>query len=339
MLSFIEHGSHCRQTMDCVQGVLLIEYLREHPRIEKQVLFEWFRKIAVNLERYHRCRKRQNYKCLNPYSIVITEKQSVSLLDMEAPENEFVMKHMQKRAMKNHFLKPVYDMAADGTYSADLFSYGKTLQFILACAKIVPELTGREEAALMRITGRCTGEYKKKYQDFQQVMKALPSVRIQKNIGIKRIRISRIAGCAAAGIVICAFLAAGRQGIASSRENEQADLFSKQRDEKTIELQEEIELDTVRNLAETYEKKGMIEKARAAYGRLLEIGSDADEIEEAAVKKMNLEARQGDYIGAVQTGEYAMNKLGQSQEISELLVKYESETEEQKQEYIEEPVS
>lgn len=343
VLSFIEHGTHCRQTMDCVQGTLLIEYLRENPRVDKQMVFGWFRKIALSLERYHRCRKRQNYKCLNPYSIVISEDQSVSLLDMEAPENEFVMKQMQKRAMKNHFLKPVYDMASDGTYSADLFSYGKTLRFILSYAEIIPELTNREETCLMRVTGRCIGERKKKYQDFQQVMNALPSVKTGKNIGVKRIRIPRLAGCAVAGVAVCAFLAAGRQGIASSHENmqlgQQAEEVGTQQNEKTLELQEELELDTVRYLAETYEKAGMTEKACAAYGRLIEIGSGSDEIEQAAVKKMNLEAGQGNYICAVQTGEYAMDKLGQSREISELLLEYESETAEQKQVFVEESVS
>lgn len=343
VLNFIEHGTHCRQTMDCIQGTLLIEYLRENPRVEKKVVFEWFSKIALSLDRYHRCRKRQNYKCLNPYSIVIAEDQSASLLDMEAPENEFVMRQMQKRAMKNHFLKPVYDMASDGTYSADLFSYGKTLQFILSYVEIIPELTNREEADLMRITSRCIGEHKKKYQDFQQVMKALPSARTGKNTGMKRTRISRLAGCAAAGIAVCAFLTAGRQGIVSSRENVQAEQqeesVSVQKEEKTIEQQEEIELDTVRYLAEAYEKEGMIQKACAAYERLIEIESRNDEIEQAAVKKMNLEAGQGDYTCAVQTGEYVMDKLGQSKEISELLDEYESEIPEQKQDFIEEPVS
>ena len=50
VLKFIEHDAHCRQSMDCVRGTVLLSYLKEHPQIEKAVLFGWFRELAVSVE-------------------------------------------------------------------------------------------------------------------------------------------------------------------------------------------------------------------------------------------------------------------------------------------------
>lgn len=339
VLSFIEHGAGCRQTMDCVQGVLLIEYLRENPRVEKQVVFGWFRTIAVNLEHFHRCRKRQNYKCLNPYSIVVSEDGSVSLLDMEAPDNGFVMKQMQKKAMRNHFLKPVYDMAADGTYGADLFAYGKTVRFILACADITPKLTGKEESVLSKISGQCIGERRKKFENFEQVMKVLPSVKVKKHISQRKIRGIKAAGGAAAVLSAAFFLVAGKQGIASGVDDVPQKKTESAAVKKTINSQERIELEAVRFLAESYEQEGMADKACSAYGRLTEIGQSDEEIEEAALKKMSIEAGMGSYTLAVQTGEDVLGRIRESEKISELLTKYKEELKTREEESFENPIS
>ena len=37
VLRFIEHGAQCRQSMDCVEGTILIYYLRDHPTVEKHI--------------------------------------------------------------------------------------------------------------------------------------------------------------------------------------------------------------------------------------------------------------------------------------------------------------
>ena len=220
VLSFVEHGTHCHQAMDCVQGTLLIEYLRERPEIEKQVLFEWFRKIGVCMEQYHRCRKQQNYKCLNPYSIVVTEEREIRLLDMEAPENGFVMKQMQKRAMRDHFVRPMFDRDDGRRNGTDLFAYGKTVRFMLACSSPVPALTKREARTFMRVTEKCMGESRKNYEEFQEVLKVLPEARGKKSPRtLFKNRASGLAWGAAACVLLCFALAVGRQGLALGEEN------------------------------------------------------------------------------------------------------------------------
>ncbi len=239
VLSFVEHGAHCRQTMDCVQGTLLIEYIKENPQIEKQVLFEWFRKIGVCLDQYHRCRNRRSYRYLNPYSVVVTEERNIRLLDMEAPENGFVMKQMQKRAMREHFVKPVYGLGKERTNCADLFAYGKTLRFILACSCPEPELTRWEEARLLKLTERCMGESKKSYEDFQEVLKSLPSIKRNGRDEGRRSghRTARLAWSAAACVILCTALAVGRQGLASDGEQAEELLAAEKPDAAEIEIE------------------------------------------------------------------------------------------------------
>lgn len=375
VLSFVEHGAHCRQAMDCVQGTLLIEYLREKPEVDKYVLFDWFRKIAVSMERYHRCRNYQNYKYLNPYSVVVMEDEDIRLLDMEAPENGFVMKQMQKRAMRSHFVKPVYEMESWRKNGADLFAYGKTVRFILACAYPVPELSRWEEARLMKLTERCMGETKREYEDFQDVLKELPAVK-KKNRPEKRKMERRtigLAGGAAACVILCAALAAGRQGLASGSESweqeepemveeaavsaqpdittemaAQPDITTEASDpeeiveqaaeilesymafndengwKKAVYLGEKLEEEAVRYLAAAYRKTGDGEAAQKAYGRLIELGESADEIEEAGLGKMELEAETGNYDQAVQTGRSVLEKIGDSEPISARIAEYEA---------------
>ena len=85
VLRFIEHGVHCRQSLDCIRGMLLIRYLQVEHRIGKKELFRWFRQLCVCVDQYHRCRKQREYRYLNPYSVVVSEDGELFLLDLEAP--------------------------------------------------------------------------------------------------------------------------------------------------------------------------------------------------------------------------------------------------------------
>ena len=73
VLKFIEHGVHCRQSMDCVQGKILLNYLKENPQIERGMLISWFWELAVSVDQYHRSHGRQNYRYLNPCSVIVSE--------------------------------------------------------------------------------------------------------------------------------------------------------------------------------------------------------------------------------------------------------------------------
>lgn len=176
VLKFIEHGAQCRQSMDCEKGDLLVYYLRENRRLEKETLFEWFRQIGISTDQFHRCRGGRRYRYLNPYSIVAAEDGRVYLLDLEAPENENVLKKMQQRAVRKHFVKAVSGEESGLAGDPDLFGYGRTMQFVLAYTAVVPPLTRREEKKLDRIIERCTKFSRNRYSDTRQAANDIPSV-------------------------------------------------------------------------------------------------------------------------------------------------------------------
>lgn len=216
VLRFIEHGAHCRQSMDCVRGTVMAEFLKKNPQIEKATLFRWFRELCVCLEQYHRSRKgRKEYRYLNPYSIIVTEELELRLLDLEAPENGFVMKQMQRRAVREHFVKPVCEMERDREYRVDLFAYGRMAQFLLAYVEMEPDLTRMEEFRLSRIIGRCTGERRGTYESMTHVIRDLPPVPKDAGAAVKQrknLRKSILAG-ACICVVLCLVAVLIRGGI------------------------------------------------------------------------------------------------------------------------------
>lgn len=178
VIRFIEHGNRCRPAMDCVQGELLIYRIKRCPEIEKSVLFAWMRQLVIQIEQYHRCRNNKCYKYINPYSVLVTRDDQILLLDLEAESNAFVMKSMQKRAMRNHFVKPIVHIRENNRISLDLYGYSKTIQFLLASTYVTPALTGWEKRRLSKIIEKCLNENsKKQYEDMKQVEKELPYVK------------------------------------------------------------------------------------------------------------------------------------------------------------------
>lgn len=377
VLKFIEHGTQCRQSMDCERGSLLIYYLKDKPQIEKGVLFEWFRQIGLCVDQYHRCRRGQRYRYLNPYSIVVSEEGRLYLLDLEAPENEPVMKQMQHRSVRNHFIRPVSETKTGIAGDVDLFGYGRVIQFIMAYISVFPRLNRREERRLSRVVSRCTEVSGKHYGDIRQAVSDIPMV-------AKRPLFFKPPGrraAAAAGVCFCVILAAlavrfiwpiqntdaGAPG-ADSRINSKtaagktvrqqdgpeqtegnggADTAFRMTDdeivsgagemlktyllqnteegnERVLLLGREMELDVVRSLAAVYERQDMREEAVLAYGRLVEIEEGAEQIENAAGKKMKLEAEQGQYAQAVLTGEQALARLEDSEMIRRQIDEYRS---------------
>lgn len=187
VIRFIEHGSRCRPMMDYVQGELLIYRVGRCPEIEKKVLFTWFRQLLIQIDQYHRCRRNQSYRYINPYSVLITKDDQIMLLDLDAESNAFVLKNMQKRAMRNHFIKPIVHIKENTKISLDLYGYAKTVQFILSEMKVEPHLTRWEEHRLAKVIKKCLDEEpKKQYEELKQVEKELPIFRAGETGSVRR---------------------------------------------------------------------------------------------------------------------------------------------------------
>lgn len=200
VIRFIEHGNRCHPTMDCISGQLLIYRVQQYPEMEKNKVFGWIKQLAEQLELYHRCKNNHPYRYLNPYSVLVTKDENIALLDMEAKSNEFVLRNMQKQAMRSHFVKPIVHIKENTRQALDLYSYGKTVQFLLANISIRPALTKREEYRLAKVIEKCLGEHpKKQFGELSQMRKELPVIK-ERNTGVwkRRAAYMTLAVCMAA---------------------------------------------------------------------------------------------------------------------------------------------
>ena len=128
VLRFQEYKDQCRQSADCLEGCLLIYYLQEHECIGKGQLFSWFRQLWKSLDDYQRSNG-MNYGCLTPYSVLVVGEAGLFLLDPVGEENGFIIKRMQQRAVRNHFIKKDGRQQGREQKSADLYGYGKGRRF------------------------------------------------------------------------------------------------------------------------------------------------------------------------------------------------------------------
>ena len=318
VLKFIEHGTTCRRSLDCVQGVSLIRRMKTHPGMDRRGMLVWFREIARCVDQYHRSGSGQDYRYLNPYSIIVTEEDGLRLLDLEAPDNASVIKQMQTGAVRDHFVRPVYDLGISRNHETDLFAYGKTIQFMLAYTEVRPSLTRLEEMKLQRVISRCTGESGKRYGDFGQVLKALPQIpeaESAKPQGKKQ-SLKRIAGGVGLGVAACLCLCvllgvekkslvkAEEEAIYKEAEGEGKKKAEEKYERRILSMKEEQDMErTVCEVAEQAAEAGgmaadMPDQIRAeetekqlitAYDNLLKYEKDPAKAEEIRQKKAELE--------------------------------------------------
>ena len=251
---FIDQGTRCRQSLDCVEGTLLAYYLRDNPEVEKAVLFEWFRQIGKSLEQFRRCRGGKGYRYLNPYSIIVTEEERICLLDLDSPENESVMKMMQHRAVRNHFLKQVPGQGTAAFCPTDLFGYGKTMQFMLAYTTLSPGLTRMEEIKLSRIIDRCIGNRKKGYDDVRKILKDLPEIRKTAVFQGRTFGLALLCSLILilGGFLLYSYVAVGRKNAEKTENGQKTDSILKEEDAQILLPDKEAEQPEEQRLLEEY---------------------------------------------------------------------------------------
>ena len=221
VIKFVEHGGACRIIMDCSSGRLLIHRLRDSRGITKDQVFKWFKMLAGEVEKYHRCKSGQCYRYLNPYSILVTEEEKILLLDLSAESNRFVLENMQKPAMREHFVKPIIQIKENTRVALDLYGLGKTMQFVMARIETYISLSRREEYLLSVMIEKCLGENpKKKYENLKQVQKELPRITQKRQSKQQKKTILIIVAIVLILIGICAGkAAAGKVKIAEIDQN------------------------------------------------------------------------------------------------------------------------
>ncbi len=175
VLRLIEHGQTCYVSSDNVRGMQMVSWLKVHPDVDKETLFGWLQDIVRQLSQIHKCRGQPCYQYVNPYSLIVTEEKAIYFLDTGAGSNEELIRQMQRRPIREHFLpseEPYYQRASE---ELDIYGLGKTIQFLLAETRPDPALRPGEEQKFQRIISRCLDIHSKKsFTQVSDILKYLP---------------------------------------------------------------------------------------------------------------------------------------------------------------------
>lgn len=168
VIRVIQQDSNCHIIMDYVEGEILGEYILRYPYVEKKQLFAWFFQLLKQLEGLEKVNGISSYRFLTPFYIVLKEDQTLALLNLKAKTNQKCVERMSAHSFMNQFYPP------NGAYN-DIYSFGKTIQFLLAKTNLTPKLTWSEELELQSIISKClTEKSKKQYQSFQDIAMDFP---------------------------------------------------------------------------------------------------------------------------------------------------------------------
>ena len=211
---FVEQGTHCYCSSDCIVGVSLAVWLQKNTQPGKEQIFLWMREVIRQLDQFYRCGEEACYQYVNPFGFIIGKDEKIYLLDKDAKENTKLLKYMQRRTIRERFLPPgnTYYQKADN--AVDIHGVGRTFQYILACCDITPALTRRENRKFRKVISKCLfGQSKKSYEDIHEILIRLPKIKKLKQKKMSRL-LKYMLGALAAGlftVIIFRFITGGRE--------------------------------------------------------------------------------------------------------------------------------
>lgn len=212
VLRLIGHGQTCYISSEYVRGEIFAVWLKYHPHVTKKCLFSWIQSMTGQLGMFHKCRKKNCYQYMNPYSIVITEEKELYFLDMENSSNERQLRIMRRRAVREAFLPPEEPYYQKGSTELDIYGLGKTIQYLLAISEPDPPLTRREEKRFQRIISKCVKRQSKaSYQNIEEIRKDIPEYQPEKKHFTRRKKILSMVGIVLMIIISYFFVSAAGQ--------------------------------------------------------------------------------------------------------------------------------
>lgn len=137
------------------------EYVLQNPCIEKRQLFSWITQILVQLQAIELLEGVPN--SVTPFHMTVRGNQTVVIGEKNSTDYSSVLKK---------FLP-------DEGQNSSIYSFGKTIQFLLAKSDLTPKLTRREETRFKKIISKClTNNSKKQYQRFSDISIHFPKRKI-----------------------------------------------------------------------------------------------------------------------------------------------------------------
>lgn len=175
IIRFIQQADDFHIIMDSVAGKTLYECITQNSEIEKDTILCWIIQIAKQLSYVERSSSLSKYKYVLPFCIIIKQDQEISLLNLKTKAN-------QKRLEKVISNPSISQFFPEDKSSCDIYSFGKTVQYIFACTKIVPKLTRKEEKQIRKIISKClTQNSRKAYQSFEEILIDFSSLKKRKS--------------------------------------------------------------------------------------------------------------------------------------------------------------
>ena len=132
VLRLIAHGKNSYVSSENVTGTPLIYWLKYHPHLEKESLFQWMKVLAEQLDQFHKCRGNPCYQYVNPYSVIVTEERELYFLDLGAEDNEEMLRKMQQRSVREYFLPKEEAYYQKASVQLDIYGLGRTYQYLLS---------------------------------------------------------------------------------------------------------------------------------------------------------------------------------------------------------------
>lgn len=183
VLQFVEQGQYSHAVHLIVPGRSVMEYAKEEVCIDKEKIIELVQSFAIQLREYYKCGEQEAYGYVNPYAIIITEENEIRLLDVDAEENQEVCAKMQKKKVRQLFVRPEYALSQKRRREDDLYGFGKCIQFLIekCCAKKGFNL--KEQATLQRIYLKCESGEKAETALWNQFSKQLQKLKKKEKAG------------------------------------------------------------------------------------------------------------------------------------------------------------
>lgn len=249
VLRLIEHNQVCYISSECIKGKTLPQWMKYHPTVRKEELFQIISDIAGQLSQIHRCRKKPCYRYVNPYSIVVSEDGKAFFLDVNTASNAGQLRIMKRRTVREHFLPPDEPYYQRESVGLDIYGLGRTLQYLFSETDMEPPLSRKEESRFLKIISRCLDiNSKKSFQNVSEIQKLIPKYTRSKKEKQRQVGHDFRFVAVITGFCVIAGLTAGSgilsiNGIQSMTETQKSEGQKKTQEDKALKekkIQKEI---------------------------------------------------------------------------------------------------
>ena len=155
IIKMVQHGKYCERIQDTIFGQTLIYWLKYHPQTAKEELWNLMRKMLLQITWFHKYGEKQTYGYLSPYSVIVKEDEEIYLLDLEAEGSRETVRQIQSRTVRKYFSNPEIYRQKGICEAVDIYSFGRTLQYMLSQSEPDPPLTKKEEYQLEKLIQNC----------------------------------------------------------------------------------------------------------------------------------------------------------------------------------------